>query len=183
MPDRASPYHVPPARARRILDQRTAMLAARRGTAPEQALLPTLICRLDEEFCGVPLPGVARVVPDAPCAALPGAPAALLGLVGLRGQSFLLLDLALAMGRARPVRPGGHLVVLRHAAARLVLRVDRAEGVRALQPLPPAAGSLSGAISGHALLPTGPTSSTLVGLIDMDHLLQRFLPVAHTAGA
>ncbi|KAA2212079.1 chemotaxis protein CheW [Teichococcus oryzae] len=183
MPQSSSAFHVPPARAQRILEQRTRDLAERGQVVAERPLPPMLICALGEELCGLSLEDVARVVPDGPCAPLPGAPPALLGLMGARGQAFLLLDLALALGRGQPARPGGHVLLLRHAAPRFAIRVDRVTGVQAPQSLPPDPHAGPGPLSGHALLPSAAPRPVLLGLIDTARLLHPFLPAAQTLGA
>jgi len=185
MPERSSP--VPPPRAAQILERRTRALAARGAAAkPGAPPVTVLVCTLGGELYGIPLNAAAQVVPDAPCTALPGAPPALLGLIGQGGQVWILLDLALALGRAAPVAPGGHALLLRASPRPVALRVDRVAGVFSLVPVAAGdGGHAEGAVSGHAPAPPELAAGgrALVGLIDPARLLQPFLASAVLPGA
>lgn len=201
------------ARAERLMEERTRSLASRARAGAGQAsagpVLPVLACAVGGEFHALPLGLAVQVVPARPCAPLPGAPAAVLGLLGRAGQVFSVLDLGLALGRpgAAPDSAGGeaagqdrmlqgHVVLLRHAPRRFALRVDRVLGVAEVAPLAkadqPAAERM---VTGHALLPPalrprspapGPAAGApppLMGLIDLDRLLQPYLSSPETSGA
>lgn len=183
MPERPMPAPVP--RAAQILEERTRALAARGAmAAPSQTPVTVLVCALGGELYGIPVAAAAQVVPDAPFTALPGAPPALLGLVGQAGQVWLLLDLALALGRAAPVAPGGHALLLRSSPRAFALRVERVAGVFSLLPVAAEGGQGGGAVSGHAPAPPELAGGgALVGLIDPARLLQPFLSSAVHSGA
>lgn len=190
MPGRtlAAPLPSLRARAERLMEERTRSLAGRgRHDAAPQATLPVVACALGDEFYGVPLAMAAHVLPAGPCVPLPGAPPAMLGLLGRAGQVFSLLDLGLALGRpgARPEAPAlhgqaaeGHVVLLRPAPRRFALRVDRVLGVTEVAPLhrddQPAAERM---VAGHAWLPPALAGGRrpVLGLIDMRRLLQPYL--------
>lgn len=184
MPARQQPLPALPgagARAERILEERTRLLAAR-SAAPADAAQRSavLVCALGEELYGLPLPGIARVLPLGPIAPMPGAPPAMLGLYGRTGQLFSVLDLAAALGRGAPSSPaaGSHLVLLRQAPRRFALRIDRALAVAEVAAIDqPPPGSRDRAVTGHALAPPGLAgeASRLLGLVDLGHLLNPFL--------
>jgi purine-binding chemotaxis protein CheW len=166
-------------RAARILEARTRQLAAR-GAQPDPGPVspPLLLCALGQEAYGVPLSGVAQVVPFAPCTPAPGQPAAMLGFHGRAGQVFIVLDLGAALGAAG-ARTGGHLLLLRHAPRRFALRVDRALGAAKALPQVEAgvARDPAGALTGHVMAPAGLAGPEprLAGVIDLDCLLRPFL--------
>ncbi|MFC3127562.1 chemotaxis protein CheW [Pseudoroseomonas globiformis] len=181
----ASARRVSAERAQHILEERTRRLA-QRGAVSTVASRPTLLCDLGSELCGLSPAFVARVVPDGPHAALPGAPPALAGLFAAGGQGYLLIDLALALGRAEAVTGGGHVLLLRHTAPRFALRAGRVLGLVEVQPVTPGeaappADPLEGHATWHANLPDQPPQS--LGLVDISRLLQPFLPSDQPTGA
>lgn len=185
------------AQAERILEERTRQLAARPALlAPEQPKLALLVCQVGAELYGLPLAAVAQVVPQGPCARLPGAPAALLGLFGRAGQVFSVLDLGRALGAAPaagdPVE-AGHFLLLRQAPRRLALRADRVLGVAHVVPLAGDAAALprpddghpaqDRAVSGHALLPVAlGGGGRLIALLALPRLLQPYDSLPAPAG-
>jgi purine-binding chemotaxis protein CheW len=183
------------ARARRILDTRTAQLAARRAAAAAEPGLraPVLACAVGPEIYGIALDAIAEVLPARPCAPVAGAPVAVLGALGVAGRVFSVVDLAAALGLpAAPPSAGsteGHLLRLRHAPRRILLRVDRALGVVLTSPLAPgrqpAPGMGGKAVSGYALAPAGTVAAreTLLGLLDPDELLRPLLALPSESGA
>jgi purine-binding chemotaxis protein CheW len=177
-------------RAAALLEARTRQLA-RRSTALPVATRPVLVCAVGQEFYGIALPEVARVLPFTPCARVPGTPQAMLGLVGRAGQLFSALDLGTALGLrqagAGPASDGirdGHLLLLRRVQRRFALRVDRVLGLAQVTPLE--APDPGGAITGHAPIPPGLAPSgpqRLMALIELDRLLQSFLAPSEPSGA
>lgn len=145
-------------RAAEILEARTRQLA-RRSAAASAVTQPVLACAVGAEFYGIAVAAVARVLPFAPCARVPGTPPAMLGLFGRSGQLFNVLELAIALGLETGRDPGlagmasragdqtdrqlgeqagyqaGHLLLLRHAPRRFALRVDRVLGVAQVTPI------------------------------------------------
>lgn len=201
MPGRTPAAALPSLRARaeRLMDERTRSLAGRaRADAAQDAAHPVLsviACALGDEFYGLPLAMAAHVLPAAPCVPLPGAPPAMLGLLGRTGQVFSVLDLGLALGRpaARPEAASdpalhgrmmeGHVVLLRHAPRRFALRVDRVLGVAEVAPLQqPGQPVAERMVAGHAWLPPALAGGRrpVLGLIDMDRLLQPYLSSPET---
>lgn len=179
------------ARAERLLEERTRHLAARtRNGAAAEPTQSVLVCALGEEFYGLPVSVAAHVLPATPCAPLPGAPPAVLGLLGRAGQVFSVLDLGLALGRAGAARPevaDGHILLLRHAPRRFALRVDRVLGVAEVRLLAqPGPAGPERAVSGHAWLPPALLPSAIqtggrrpvLALIELGRLLQPYLSSA-----
>ncbi|WP_419899391.1 chemotaxis protein CheW [Roseomonas sp. USHLN139] len=172
-------------RAERILEERTAALAARPALrAAEAPKLALLACAVGPELYGLPLTAVAHAVPQGPCARLPGAPPALLGLFGQAGQIFCVLDLGTAFGHPAGAGSPGHFLLLRQerGATRFALRADRVLGAVRVTPPDEADGISRPAgspVAGHARLEDG----RLIALLVLDRLLQPYLPAAPAAPA
>ncbi|MFC7736838.1 chemotaxis protein CheW [Roseomonas sp. GCM10028921] len=154
------------ARAARLMEERARRLAARGAAAPAVTAAPVLLVALGGETFGLPLDGVAEVLPAEPPCPLPGSLPAVLGLRARAGRVHTLLDLAALLGLISSAT-GAHDVLLRPvpgfpAGRRLALRVGRALSAASPLPLPPerAPTRPDGAVAFHAALaaPT-PTSS------------------------
>ncbi|KQP08729.1 hypothetical protein ASF28_20425 [Methylobacterium sp. Leaf99] len=177
-------------RRRALRAARTLALAGRDGGVQRQApLRPFLVCTCGADRYGLPLAQVAQVLAARPVTAVPGAPAALLGVIALSGRVVSLLGLARALGRADAVQSGaGHVVVLRGGAATVALAVDRVEGVVAVafaDPdgpasgagllAPAAAGLGAEAVSGYAPAQAGAGDGPGFVVVDLPRLLRRYL--------
>ncbi|ONG47239.1 hypothetical protein BKE38_24385 [Pseudoroseomonas deserti] len=172
-------------RAERIMEERTAALAARPALlAPEAPRIALLACAVGAELYGLPIGAVAQAVPQGPCARLPGAPPALLGLFGQAGQVFCVLDLGAVFGHPADLAAPGHFLLLRQArgATRFALRADRVIGAVRVAP-PDAADDTTrpagSPVAGHARLDDG----RLIALLAPDRLLHPYLPAAPAAPA
>ncbi|MGE0424139.1 MAG: chemotaxis protein CheW [Reyranellaceae bacterium] len=127
-----------PQRVEAIMLERTRSLAAggageQRETEPDRAL----VVRLGGEAHGLWLDRLAGVAPMAACAAAPRSPAAILGLMTVRGDIWTVVDLAGLLGiQATPTTSGastpGHVVLLRHASRRIALRVEQTDDIKRL---------------------------------------------------
>lgn len=166
--------------ARTLRAARTAALAARVPAtgAPSVPDIAYLVCACGSERYGVPLAGVAQVLPMRPCTPVPGAGPALVGLIALSGRVVGVIGLARALGRPEPARDGGrtadrhlgHLVHLRGAQA-LALCVDRAIGIARRAAAPD--GNLGNeAASGYAPAGTGDGTPDFV-VVDLPRLQAR----------
>lgn len=114
-----------------LLQERTRLLAERRVVAARIAPADrALIVQLADTGYGLWLERLAGVAPMAACAPAPRGPAALLGLMTVRGGVWTVFDLARLLGADGQPSSGGHVVLLRHAARRIGLRVDRADTLR-----------------------------------------------------
>ncbi|WP_375453516.1 chemotaxis protein CheW [uncultured Methylobacterium sp.] len=168
------------ARAAALRASRTEALARREKAG--RAAVPTrahLVCACGSERFGLPLAGVAHVLPMRPCTPVPGAVPAVLGLVALSGRIVGVIGLARALGRpGAGAAADGHLVVLRAAATPLALAVDRVLGVAHLaeQPEGTARGFGGEAVSRYAPAESGPTGLGDFVVIDLPRLLRRTLP-------
>jgi purine-binding chemotaxis protein CheW len=175
-----------------ILAARTARLAARRDSAAATAAekqTRVLACAVGAEVYGIALEAVAEVLPERPCTPVIGAGPPVLGAIGLAGRIFGVVDLAAALGLPDGTQDGsgkGHLLRLRHAPRRILLRVDRAltvvsaVAVAPQQDHEPRSGMGGKAVSGYALAPAGSIAAreTLLGLLDPDELLRPLLALA-----
>jgi purine-binding chemotaxis protein CheW len=84
---------------------------------------------------GVPAGDVQEVLRAVLPTPLPGAPHVVEGVVNLRGRIVPLFDLRRRFRLPqRDVEPGDHLVVAQAGQRRVILRVDRVEGLVRLQP-------------------------------------------------
>src|SRR5579884_1363240 len=120
--------------------------------------LDVLVFTLDGRRYGVAAADVEEVVRAVLPTPLPGAPEVVEGVINLRGRVVPVFDLRRRFRLPpRPVEPGDHLIVGRAAGRRVVLRVDRAEGLVRLEAsdLEAARGVVPGAeyISWVARLP------------------------------
>lgn len=129
-----------------VLDSRAADLARRTKDEARGVGLPVLAFVVDGGLYGLPLPEVTEVLSGRPPVRWPGAPAAVLGLVGHAGRAIAVLDLQRLLGTQRSgERAGpGMLVVLNRHGRRLALSVDRAVGVMTVEPEPDRSGSAVG---------------------------------------
>jgi len=162
-----SPQATPKLDPDSLLAARAARLAARGGAAARaEAGEEVLVCDCAGERYGLPVAGVAEVLPARPCTPIPGAPAALVGIAALSGGVVSVLDLAAALGRPSPgERPGtGHFVALRGGAAPVVLRVDRVLGL----------ARATGADAASGYVPADGREDFV--LVDLARLLRRFRP-------
>lgn len=173
------------ARHKALLDERSASLARRGRARAGVATRPVLMCLCGEDRYGLPLGEVAQVLPARACTPVPGASAAVLGLVALSGRVVSVIGLAAALGRPDPGgEPQGHFVVLRGGGAGIALAVDRVEGivqVPAAAPADPGSSRAgpdglrlgSEAVSVYAA--AGPQGGAVV-IVDPRRLLRRYLP-------
>ncbi len=171
--------------AERILDARTALLAAPRRDPAAEEDQQILACACGAETYGIPLPRILDILPARRAVRVPGATAPVAGAVGLSGRIWTVVDLGAALGLGMPVPEAaatGHFLRPRGLARRLLLRVERVVGILAAHPLPGREGEGGvPAITGHALAPAGSLTSrpVLVGLLDLDLLLRPLFDPSH----
>jgi purine-binding chemotaxis protein CheW len=171
------------ARRQRLLDERTALLARRRQPAPLPAdVFDVIICNAGRLACALPLDAVEEVLPFRPCVPVPAGPPALIGLYGRTGRAFSVIDLGAAMaGSRRAEMPaGGHFLVLRHAAPRLALWVERADGVGRARPLDAEADQPDAEYTARYVRTVD--GARVLALVDLDRLLATLVP-SPTTGA
>jgi purine-binding chemotaxis protein CheW len=98
---------------------------------PREVLLFTL----EGQRYALPLQDVRELVRAVRLTPLPRAPAVVEGLLDLRGELLPVLDMRRRFRLpARPLSASDHLVVAQAGARSIALRVDRAEGLLALEP-------------------------------------------------
>jgi purine-binding chemotaxis protein CheW len=100
-------------------------------STPSEVLLFTL----EAQRYALPSADVRELVRAARLTPLPQAPAVVEGLLNLRGALLPVLDLRRRFRLPpRPLSPSDHFIVAQAGARRVVLRVDRAEGLLVLEP-------------------------------------------------
>lgn len=171
-------------RLQALLDARTEALARRGADRVDAvAMRAFLVCTCGAERYGLPLDGVAQVRPVRRWTVIPGAPAALLGIVALSGRIVSVLGLAEALGRpGADIPESGHLVVLRGGSAPVALAVDRVVGMIEVPDDADRQGAGSAASeSGIAGLGEPPVSgyadaeAANFAIVDLPRLLRRYL--------
>jgi len=115
--------------------RRRAVSLAQRRPADARALrgTPMLIAQAGEERYGLALAGLAAVAPWRPCVKMPGGSPTLLGVASIHGDIWAVHELVgLLAGLSQASANNGQLVLLRHPARRIALRVDEAKEIRAI---------------------------------------------------
>ncbi|WNG42559.1 purine-binding chemotaxis protein CheW [Archangium violaceum] len=98
---------------------------------PREVLLFTL----EGQRYALPMEDVRELVRAVRLTPLPRAPVVVEGLLDLRGELLPVLDMRRRFRLpARPLSSSDHLVVAQAGSRRVALRVDRAEGLLALEP-------------------------------------------------
>jgi chemotaxis signal transduction protein len=147
-----------------IYRRRAERLARRRTEGDTATTTGALVFGAGDERYALELSTLAEVVPYRSCTPVPGAPAALLGVVNLRGDIRSVVDLRVMLGLPRRGNePGGYVLILREADGSLGLAVDRIDEVRqfdAAHLTPPPDGSAPG----HARLVRGITPDSVLVL-------------------
>jgi chemotaxis signal transduction protein len=112
-----------------ILHQRAALLARRhidRRTTTRTAKI--LVVRTAGERLGLPASALAEVLPPQCVTPVPGSPAALRGVINVRGEVRPLLSLAMVLGLGAGANTaGGHVLILAHGNRRIGFEVDEVE--------------------------------------------------------
>ena len=94
------------------------------------ATLALLLFKLDLLRLGIALAVVERVEHACEVTPLPGAPAAVLGVINLQGRVATVIDLRRRLGLPlRPLRPADAFVILRLPQHTFAITVDDVEGV------------------------------------------------------
>lgn len=92
---------------------------------------PLVVFAVDDRRHALPLAAVERVVRAAALTDVPHASSLVLGLLNLQGQVLPALDTRAWLGLpSRALCPGDHFIVISSESGRIVLVVDRVEGVR-----------------------------------------------------
>jgi purine-binding chemotaxis protein CheW len=86
-----------------------------------------VLMQVGQHRCGLPADDVAEVVHAIRIVALPGAPAAVEGVINLRGTVVPVFDLRQRFGlERRPLKPQDRLVIMESAGRSIALRADHA---------------------------------------------------------
>jgi purine-binding chemotaxis protein CheW len=121
----------------RIIDEvyrrRARQLAERQLERTESATTAVLVFNLGTERYGLPLSELAEVLPYRGSTPVPGTPAALLGVINVRGDIRPVADLRTLLELASAGGDGGaYVVMLRHGG--IGLKVDAVDEVRQVDP-------------------------------------------------
>ncbi|MCE4223825.1 chemotaxis protein CheW [Methylobacterium sp. C25] len=172
-----------------LLDERSMALAARGQAGRDVAAQRDyLVCALGNERYGIALGAIATVLPQRLCTVVPGAPAALRGIISHAGIIVSVIDLGVALGGGRDSATGqsGHLLRLRAEGPPVALAVDRVIRLASIEAdaitVAPTAGPHPGlgaeAVSGYA--PAGSERDGAAGggfaILDLPRLLRPYLP-------
>lgn len=94
-----------------------------------------LIFEIGDRRYGIPVSDVRELLRSVTVTPLPNAPAAVEGLINVRGALTAVLDLRKRLGlAAKPLDPGDHFVLVNAGVRTVVLRVDRAVDVLQMPP-------------------------------------------------
>ena len=143
-----------------VLERRAASLA---GGAEERtaSFVSVLVFRVDGRSWGLPLEVIREIVRDAAITPVPGAPAAVRGVVSLRGEIGSVTDPVVRLGLGRPAKAHPLLVVIKADDVATALAVDGVEGVVEVQedaleaPLPLLDRAVPDAMAGSFDSPEG----------------------------
>jgi purine-binding chemotaxis protein CheW len=133
-----------------------------------------------EELFAAPVEKVQEILDMRPIARLPQAPAALLGMIDVRGQGVPVVDLRLTLGLPEATDTENTRIIVLSLAGRggdqrLGLRADRVFEVTildedALDPAP----SVSGQWSGRCIAGIGRRNGRFVTVLELERLLGDF---------
>jgi purine-binding chemotaxis protein CheW len=120
----SGPFGDPAPGDREILEARAAQLAAVEARAPSRTI-GTLVVTVDTDRYALPLTAVREVVSEYRVTPVPCAPAAIRGVVNLRGEIVSVTDLAILLGSRTEasIRPAP-LVVVTDGSVTTALLVD-----------------------------------------------------------
>jgi purine-binding chemotaxis protein CheW len=122
-----------PQRLDRVLRQRAAQLAQRTDSQQAGEVLPVLVFALGGERYAVELGELAEVLPFENCTPIPDAPPEYAGVINLRGEIRLVVDLARLLQLPAESGAADHVLLLRGNGQKVGLKTGPVEGIR---PLP-----------------------------------------------
>ena len=117
-----------------VYRRRAERLAERQASRVGDTALAALVFGMGTERYALRLSALAEVFPFRGCTEVPGAPAALLGVINVRGEIRPVADLRRLLdvpaGDASGGAAGGYVVMLRRPDGAVGLRVDAVHGVQ-----------------------------------------------------
>lgn len=112
-----------------------------------------VVFRVDKERYALPLSSVREVVtPPENWSRVPRAPAAVKGVMNLRGRVVTVVELSKLLGSTEGSEPGQKVVLLDRGRRDLGLLVTDVEGIESIERLAPAPGEPFQAVKGLARL-------------------------------
>lgn len=101
------------------------------------AVVHALLVEVSGTRCALPLDAVAEIVLAARVEPVPSAPAAVLGVLNVRGEVLAVVDVAVFLGHDRqPLRPSDRFVLLAGSDPPTALRVDGVHDITELSVRP-----------------------------------------------
>lgn len=159
-----------PARVEAAYRKRAAQLANEQASrAPRTAGVSVLVFSLRQERFAIELSEVAEVLPFARCTPVPGAAAAFLGVINLRGELRPIVDLGrIILHIENGAATSGFVLMLRRQRGEIGLKVDHLEGLREVsreKAASPGQEKYTTSIAGNGLL-----------LLDVERVLAEVFP-------
>jgi purine-binding chemotaxis protein CheW len=147
-------------------------LASSEPTTAERAAQRTLLFRAGGRTFGCSIDVVREIIPQRRATRIPGAPAAVRGLINLRGTIVTVVDLSLWLGGDRAAAAEGCIVLVDHGSRVAGLAVDEVLDVQMMVPdgVAGAIGDRNGAVRGMGRL-----RDTVVILLDITNLVSQAL--------
>jgi purine-binding chemotaxis protein CheW len=120
---------------RQVYVRRARQLAERQTDDRQVATLPVLVFGIGVERYGLELSELAEVLPYRGCTPVPGAPAALLGVINVRGDIKTVADVRRILDLpAGDDSAPGYVVMLRRGDGTIGLRVESIDDIRQVDP-------------------------------------------------
>jgi purine-binding chemotaxis protein CheW len=114
-----------------VFRRRARQLADRKTTVARVDTVGMLVFAIGAERYAIELSDLAEVVPFAGCTAVPGSPAAVLGVMNVRGEIGPVIDLRRVLGlEAGESGSSGYVLMLRQENRTIGFKVDAVEQVR-----------------------------------------------------
>jgi len=167
----------PSTRDQRFIDgvylRRARQLAQRQTPRTASSTMAVLVFNVGAERYGIELSALAEVFPYRGCTAVPGGPAALLGVMNVRGEIRAVADLSRILGLPEGAVDRGYVVMLRQPECAMGLRIESIDDVRHVAAAPLTGVERDGAaVPGSRFVKAVLTDGTM--LIDTNAVLSIF---------
>ena len=117
-----------------IFRRRAQQLADRRTVSTQSITRPVLVFSLGLERHAIEVAELLEVLPYRGCTAVPGTPAALLGVLNVRGDIRPVIDLRRLLGiDAAESGAASYLLMVRHESGAIGIAVDALDAIRQVE--------------------------------------------------
>lgn len=140
----------------------------------EHATNQLVLVRLGNGTYGIDLSTVREIIPLRATTRLPGAPAAVLGLMNVRGTIVTVFDLGVVLGATAPGRVRGSVVLVEHGTKLVGVAVDQVSDVRRLADVEVGA-SQEDVAPGGSVRALGRLDGEVIALLDIHDLISQVL--------